>query len=76
MVFPVQAQDSTATPVPTPTPPPAQANSPVQAEFVVDNETPLLGEPFTVSLVVTAPRGTDVLNWAAFELPIEVLEES
>lgn len=74
----VQAQD---TPIdiestPTPTPPPAQANSPVRAEFVVDNETPLLGEPFTVSLVVTAPRGTDVLNWATFELPIEVLEES
>jgi len=75
VVLPVQAQGATATPMPTPTPPPAQANSPVQAEFVVDNEMPLLGEPFTVSLVVTAPRGTEILNWAAFELPVEVLEE-
>lgn len=60
----------------TETPPPIPlANSSVTAGFQVDNNTPLLGEPFTVTLHVEAPSETEILNWPQFDPPMVVLDE-
>lgn len=69
IAMPVVAQDV------TPTAPAAEVNSPVRAEFEVDNDTPLLGEPFNITIIVRAPEGTDILTWVDFDYPVEVIEE-
>lgn len=63
------AQDVTATP------PPAQINALIHAEFEVDNESPQLGEPFQVSIIITADPQIQILSWVDFTEPIEVLNE-
>lgn len=69
IVIPLQAQ------VPTPTPPPAQINTPIRAEFEVDNQSPLLGEPFHVTIIVRAPENVEILSWVTFEYPMEMIDE-
>lgn len=72
LVIPIQAQDN---PVPTLTPPPPRLNSPIRAEFEVDNQEPLLGEPFNVTIIIRAPSNVEILSWVTFEYPMEMLEE-
>lgn len=67
LVLPVQAQDGT--------PAPLVLNDAIRAEFQTDNESPLLGEPFNVLLIVEANSGIEILTWAEFEAPVEVIEE-
>lgn len=59
----------------TPEPPPPTLNSLVTAGFTVDNSTPLLGEPFFVTITVDAPDSTAILNWPTFDPPMVVIEE-
>lgn len=68
LAIPMLAQEA------TPEVAPLQLNVAIRAEFQVDNETPLVGEPFTVSLIVEANSDIVILSWAEFEEPIEVLE--
>lgn len=68
----VQAQEQ---PLPTPTQPPARLNSPLRAEFTVDNTEPRLGEPFNVTLSIRAPSNVEILSWVIFDEPMETLEE-
>lgn len=69
IAIPVSGQDV------TPTAPPAEINSPVRAEFEVDNDTPLPGEPFNITLSIQAPAEVEILTWVEFEYPIQVIEE-
>ncbi|MEO1286701.1 MAG: hypothetical protein AAFV93_02960 [Chloroflexota bacterium] len=66
----VLAQDE-----PSPTSPAPVINDTIQAEFRVDNSTPLLGEPFIVTLEIVAASDIRILDWVRFEEPLEVLEE-
>lgn len=68
-VFPASAQDAESTPN-------APINTPVRAEFNVDNTTPLLGEPFIITLDVIANAEITVTEWVEFDDPLDVLEES
>ncbi|GAB5489961.1 MAG: hypothetical protein Phog2KO_01760 [Phototrophicaceae bacterium] len=68
----IQAQEQ---PIPTPTQPPARLNSPVRAEFAVDNQEPLLGEPFNVTILIRAPADVEILSWVTFNEPMEMLVE-
>src|SRR5690606_7071000 len=70
ITLPIQAQSDT-----TPTPPPAQINAAIRAEFSVDNEEPLLGEPFNVSIIITAAPEIEILSWVEFSYPLVVIEE-
>ena len=67
-VIPVQAQEVTQEP------PPPVLNDAIRAEFQVDNTSPLLGEPFNVTLVVEASSDIEILTWVEFDEPVEVLE--
>lgn len=69
----IQAQEEAT---PTPTAPPPVLNEAIRAEFEVDNTAPVLGEPFHVMLIVEADSTIEILSWASFEPPLEVLEES
>ncbi len=67
-VVPVEAQEVTQEA------PPPVLNDAIRAEFQVDNSSPLLGEPFNVTVVVEASSDIEILTWVEFDEPIEVLE--
>ena len=69
LVIPVQSQEVTQeAPLPV-------LNDAIRAEFQVDNESPLLGEPFNVTVIVDAASDIEILTWVNFEDPVEVIEE-
>ncbi len=66
----ITAQDST----PTSSAPEPQLNEAIRAEFSVDNDAPLLGEPFIITLEIIASPDIEIVDWVVFEYPIEVLD--
>lgn len=70
LISSIQAQEVTeAAPLP-------EVNSPVKVTLVVDNETPLLGEDFELTITIIAPNGTEIIEWPEFpeDEALEILE--
>ncbi|MGJ3240464.1 MAG: hypothetical protein ACFE0Q_17280 [Anaerolineae bacterium] len=70
LALPLSAQEEENTPAPLP-----DINAPIEAQFSVDNEAPLLGEPFVVTLTVTAAADIEIIEWVTFDEPLEVINE-
>jgi hypothetical protein len=79
--LPIQAQEATPevtepSPEVTEAPPLPEINSPVKVILEADNEVPLLGERFELTVTITAPGNAEILSWPEFpeDEALEVLE--
>lgn len=72
ITFPTQSQEATEAP------PLPEVNNSVTVVLAVNNETPLLGERFELTVIITAPTGVEIIEWLEFpaEEALEVLEIS
>jgi hypothetical protein len=70
LAFPLQAQEASEIP------PLPEVNSPVTVRLRADNETPLLGEGFELTVTISAPSNTEILEWLEFpeDEALEILE--
>jgi len=74
----VLAQENTETPTPRPTLPPINADNIalVNAFIQMDNNQPLVGEPFTMTLIVETPLDVEIIEWLTFdeEEPLQIID--